>query len=89
MLTWYLLSKPLIALKCKATTDNLKPHVWKQYRFIVSTDVFFYFRLNTTYLSICQCTLVLLQTGTFSRTNPTTAVELNQINIFLDERDLI
>lgn len=88
MLIWYPLSRPLIALKCEANADNLKPHIGKQYRFIVSTDGFFSFHLNTIYLSICQHTLVLLQTGIFLGTKPTTAIKLNQFNVFLDERDL-
>lgn len=88
MLIWYLLSRPLVAVKCEATTNNFKPHIQKRYGFIVSTDVFFFFSLNTINLSICQNTLVLPQTGTVSGTEPTPARKPNQFNVFLDERDV-
>lgn len=71
MLLWCPLSRPLAGLECEATANDLKPHIWKQYGFIVSTVVFF-FPLEYYLLSICLSTIP--------------AIKPKQFNAFLGER---
>lgn len=71
VLVWCSLSRPLAGLECEAIANDLKPHIWKQYGFIVSTDVFF-FPLKYYLLSICLSTIPSLKP--------------KQFDVFLDDR---